>query len=52
MGCIPILFLTFDAPRFSDATWEVVYPLKNVFTRFKGQGSLNNFFKSAEMLMN
>jgi hypothetical protein len=52
MGRIAILFLTSDAPRFSDAPWEVVYPLKNVFTRFKGQGSLNNFLKSAEMFTN
>jgi hypothetical protein len=52
MGRIAILFLTSDAPRFSDAPWEVVYPLKNVFTHIKGQGSLNNFLKLAEMLMN
>ncbi len=52
MGRIAILFLTLDAFRFSDAPWEVVYPLQNIFTCFKGQGYLNNFLKSAEMLTN
>jgi hypothetical protein len=47
-----ILFLTPDAPRFSDAPWKVVYQLKNVFSCLKGQGSLNNLLKSAGMLTN
>ncbi len=47
-----ILFLTPDAPWFSNAPWRVVKLLKNIFRFLKGRGPLNIFFKSAEIFSN